>query len=89
MPNELKHWILQRKVCFQKFINSHLIKIKSFSYIHIISEHQSLIDELNRMSLTSTTLRIKNRRNEIEKMLNKLDETIETFSRPTVYVKIN
>lgn len=48
---------------------------------------QDLIDELNRMPMTSQTMRIKNRQIEIEKELNKLDNIVKIFSRPKVYVK--
>lgn len=46
-----------------------------------------LIDELNRMPMTSRTLRIRNRQIEIEKELNKLDDIVKLFSRLKVYVK--
>lgn len=39
------------------------------------------------MSLTSETLRIRNRKIEIEKVLRQLDHTIQIFSRSRVYVK--
>lgn len=50
-------------------------------------EYQDLIDELNHMPLTSKTLRIRNRKIEIEKELRQLDHTIQIFSRSRVYVK--
>ncbi|XP_031630015.1 uncharacterized protein LOC116345099 isoform X2 [Contarinia nasturtii] len=51
-------------------------------------KYQDLIDELNHMSLTSKTLRIRNRQIEIEKELRQLDNSIQIFSRSKVYVKI-
>lgn len=39
------------------------------------------------MPLTSTTLRIRNRKIEIEKELRQLEHTIQIFSRSRVYVK--
>lgn len=53
----------------------------------LFSEYQDLIDELNHMPLTSETLRIRNRKIEIEKELRHLDHTIQIFSRSRVYVK--
>lgn len=45
-------------------------------------EHQMvLIDELNRLPMTSSTLRVKNRRIEIEKELRELDNLIKELSR--------
>lgn len=51
------------------------------------TEYQDLIDELNHMPLSSKTLRIRNRKIEIEKELRQLDYTIQIFSRSRVYVK--
>ncbi|XP_063710142.1 uncharacterized protein LOC134838526 [Culicoides brevitarsis] len=48
----------------------------------------TLIWELNKMPMTSETLRIKNRKIEIEKELTKLEESIRIFSRVKVYVKL-
>lgn len=50
-------------------------------------KQQDLIDELNRMPMSSRTLRIRNRQIEIEKELNKLDDIVKIFSRLKVYVK--
>lgn len=50
-------------------------------------KQQDLIDELNRLPMTSRTLRIRNRQIEIEKELNRLDEIVKIFSRLKVYVK--
>lgn len=50
-------------------------------------KQQDLIDELNRMPMTSRTLRVRNRQIEIEKELNKLDDLVKIFSRLKVYVK--
>ncbi|KAL4714376.1 hypothetical protein ACJJTC_009728 [Scirpophaga incertulas] len=47
-----------------------------------------LISELNKMPVKSDTLRMKNRKMELEKQLAKLEEGIKVFSRPKVYVKI-
>uniref|UniRef100_A0A336LND0 CSON005270 protein n=1 Tax=Culicoides sonorensis TaxID=179676 RepID=A0A336LND0_CULSO len=47
-----------------------------------------LIQELNKMPMTSETLRIRNRKIEIEKELTKLEDSIRIFSRTKVYVKL-
>ena len=47
-----------------------------------------LVDELNRLPMTAETLRVRNRKIEIEKELRKLDTNIRTFSRKKVYVKL-
>lgn len=51
--------------------------------------YQQLIEELNKMSMTSQTMKLKNRKMEIDKELNKLEDNIRTFSRPKVYVKVD
>lgn len=48
---------------------------------------KELIDELNRLPMTSTTLRVRDRRITIENELRQLDQTIDVFSRTKVYVK--
>lgn len=50
--------------------------------------YQSLIDEINKMPLTSKTLKVKQRQMEIEKELNELDDNLRIFSRQRVYVKM-
>ncbi|CAO1343044.1 unnamed protein product [Diamesa serratosioi] len=47
-----------------------------------------LVDDLNRLPMTAETLRVRNRKIEIEKELRKLDTNIRTFSRKKVYVKL-
>lgn len=47
-----------------------------------------LIKELNKLPMTSETLRVKNRKMEIEKELIKLEDSIRIFSRAKVYVKL-
>lgn len=46
-----------------------------------------LIAELNRLPMTSTTLRVRNRRIEIERESRELDAVIKTFSKIKVYMK--
>uniref|UniRef100_A0A1I8NL34 Enkurin domain-containing protein n=1 Tax=Musca domestica TaxID=7370 RepID=A0A1I8NL34_MUSDO len=47
---------------------------------------ESLIQELNRMPMTTETLRIRRRKVEIEKELSQIELDIRTFSKPKVYV---
>ncbi|XP_072944864.1 uncharacterized protein [Epargyreus clarus] len=47
-----------------------------------------LVSELNKMPVRTDTLRMRNRKMELEKQLSKLEEGIKVFSRPKVFVKI-
>lgn len=49
---------------------------------------KDFVDELNRLPMTSETLRVRNRKIEIEKELRSLELNIRVFSRPKVYVKL-
>ncbi|XP_076228478.1 uncharacterized protein LOC116435254 isoform X2 [Nomia melanderi] len=51
--------------------------------------YQDYVNELNMMPIKSDTLRSQQRKAEIEKQLNKLEEGIKVFSKPKVYVKMN
>ncbi|XP_015437876.1 PREDICTED: uncharacterized protein DDB_G0287625 [Dufourea novaeangliae] len=51
--------------------------------------YQDYVNELNMMPIKSDTLRAQQRKAEIEKQLNKLEEGIKVFSKPKVYVKMN
>lgn len=55
-------------------------------YFLIFKEMESLIQELNRMPMTTETLRIRRRKVEIEKELSQIELDIRTFSKPKVYV---
>lgn len=46
----------------------------------------SLVQELNRMPMTTETLRLRRRKVEIEKELTQIELDIRTFSKPKVYV---
>lgn len=50
--------------------------------------YAELITELNMLPVRSDTLKVRNRKMDIEKQLKKLDEGIKVFTRPKVYVKI-
>ncbi|GBP17996.1 Enkurin domain-containing protein 1 [Eumeta japonica] len=47
-----------------------------------------LVSELNKMPVKTDTLRMRNKKMELEKQLAKLEEGIKVFSRPKVFVKI-
>ncbi|XP_075169868.1 uncharacterized protein LOC142241908 [Haematobia irritans] len=47
---------------------------------------ESLVQELNRMPMTTETLRIRRRKVEIEKELSQIELDIRAFSKPKVYV---
>ncbi|CAG9800832.1 unnamed protein product [Chironomus riparius] len=49
---------------------------------------KELVDELNRLPMTCETLRVRNRKIEIEKELRSLEINIRVFSRSKVYVKL-
>lgn len=46
----------------------------------------TLVQELNRMPMTTETLRLRRRKVEIEKELTQIELDIRTFSKPKVYV---
>lgn len=50
---------------------------------------KELIDELNRLPMTCETLRVRNRKIQIEKELRTIEINIRVFSKPKVYVKLN
>ncbi|XP_021925231.1 uncharacterized protein LOC110832485 isoform X3 [Zootermopsis nevadensis] len=56
--------------------------------IMLRKSYTDLIQELNMMPVRMDTLRIRNRKIELEKQLNKIEEGIKVFSRPKVFVKI-
>lgn len=58
--------------------------------LHILKKsYQDYVNELNLMPIKSDTLRAQQRKAEIEKQLNKLEEGIKVFSKPKVYVKMD
>ena len=69
------------------------IQIKLFPNINILIlvlyiGFAELVSELNKMPVKTDTLRMRNRKMELEKQLAKLEEGIKVFSRPKVFVKI-
>lgn len=53
------------------------------------SGHAELVQQLNMLPVSMDTLKVRNRKMELEKELNKLEEGIKVFSRPKVFVKID
>lgn len=51
--------------------------------------YADLIAELNLLPVKTDTLRTRNRKIELEKQLDKIEDGIKVFSRPKVYVKID
>lgn len=47
-----------------------------------------LIQELNRMPMTTETLRLRSRKREIEKELQQIETDIRLYSKPKVYLPI-
>ncbi|PSN58150.1 hypothetical protein C0J52_01040 [Blattella germanica] len=54
----------------------------------LISCYADLVQELNMLPVRTDTLRMRNRKMELEKQLNKIEHGIKVFSRPKVFVKI-
>lgn len=54
----------------------------------IIIGMSELIQELNRMPMTTETLRLRARKNEIEKELQQIESDIRVYSKPKVYLPI-
>jgi hypothetical protein len=54
----------------------------------LVSGYTDLVQELNMIPVRMDTLRIRNRKMELEKQLNTIEEGIKVFSRPKVFVKI-
>lgn len=66
------------------FLSLHIPK-----YIFARAEFTDLVNELNKMPMTSQTLKTKLRKMEIDRELDRLEESIRIFSRPKVYVKLD
>ena len=58
--------------------------VESFS-----SQHASLLQDLNRMPVSSDSRRVVNRRKELETNLTQLEEDIKKFSRPKVFMPVD
>ena len=54
-----------------------------------VSAEQQLLQQLQCMPVRTDTLRIRTRKEDMEKKLSEVAEAIKIFSRPKVFVKIN
>lgn len=54
-----------------------------------VSAEQQLLQQLQSMPVRTDTLRIRTRKEELEKKLSEVAEAIKIFSRPKVFVKID
>ena len=52
------------------------------------SQHASLLQDLNRLPVSSDSRRVVNRRKELETNLTQLEEDIKKFSRPKVFIPV-
>lgn len=79
-------------VCITKIQHNYLINELAFistqNTNQMIAGFAELVSELNKMPVKTDTLRMRNRKMELEKQLAKLEEGIKVFSRPKVFVKI-
>ena len=53
------------------------------------SDHKELLAELQSLSVTADTLRVRTRRAELENKLTEIDDALKIFSRPNVYIKLD
>lgn len=73
----------------RKFKAHYLFKKLTEIFIKILLlGFKELVDDLNRLPMTCETLRVRNRKIEIEKELRSLEINIRVFSRSKVYVKL-
>lgn len=52
------------------------------------TEFHNCLEEMNRLPFYSTTLRVRNRKIELERKLGKIEDEIRFFSRSKVFIKI-
>lgn len=53
------------------------------------NHHKELLAELQSLSVTADTLRVRTRRAELENKLTEIDDALKIFSRPNVYIKLD
>ena len=63
-----------------------LIRLLSF-FCYL--DREKLLEELHSLPLTADTLRVTSRRTQLESRLVEVEDAIEIFSRPKVFVKID
>jgi hypothetical protein len=71
----------------RKFIFHEIVAV-DIKFLILLTGFKDFVDELNRLPMTCETLRVRNRKIEIEKELRSLEINIRVFSRPKVYVKL-
>ena len=57
--------------------------------ILLFPEHMELTKQLQSLPIRCDTLRVQNRRSELENKLAEIDDAIRIFSRPKVFVKLS
>jgi len=55
----------------------------------LFPEHMELTKQLQSLPIRCDTLRVQNRRSELENKLAEIDDAIRIFSRPKVFVKLS
>ncbi len=58
-------------------------------HIFLYSGQKELVEEFNRLPLSKDSLRIRQKKEEIEKQLTKVEEGIRVLSKPKVFVRID
>ena len=54
-----------------------------------VAEEKELVQELAALPIGRDTVRVRNKRKEVESKLTELEEAIKIFSRPKVFVKVD
>lgn len=65
-----------------------LLMITTGNFSQFVIGMSELIQELNRMPMTTETLRLRTRKREIEKELQQIETDIRVYSKPKVYLPI-
>lgn len=60
-----------------------------FFFFSFLTAHVDLLAELKAMPLSRDTLRIKSRKDELERKLRETDSAIKIFSRERVFIKVD
>ena len=58
-------------------------------FFSFLTAHVDLLAELKAMPLSRDTLRIKSRKDELERKLRETDSAIKIFSRERVFIKVD
>ena len=60
-----------------------------FILIFKLTDHQELVEEYNCLPVSKDTLRVRQKKEDIEKQLIKVEEGIRVLSKPKVFVRID